>query len=380
MNKYSFLILAAGVFSGTTFASSNSVPKAFACTDCTFEESKAIATREAPANYCNIWENGGTATYCEPVSQDIIVAVHSTKTFEKFTVTTSINSANQPVVTAFPALKSPEDKAAFQKYFDIVDTVASLTADIDMSSFSGESSTLNLNHDLISVSSSTAEEAGDCTQHPTHYFKNLGNERDVKMFAAKRMSVLAGEENKQVDLEYEKIEQEGVVFGFGGSEIRVEQVYVKQKLAVRVNYDEEGTHNYLTFMIGAINELVWDQENKKALINLKLAPTYSRIDGINVAKLFRDGTVDLTDVPMSHCFNEFLKEEAEPLEEDRDKPGTGSGTYQDPYLGGDRTNYQIGTFCKFKLTGLQTCSITEDEDVSCTNTYVEWIGPCNTWP
>lgn len=306
--------------------------------------------------------------------------VHSTKTFEKFTVTTSINSVNQPFVTVFSTLKSPADNAAIQKYFDIVDTIASFTVDIDMTSFSSQSSTLNFNDDLMSISSSTGEEISDCAEHPTHYFKSLDNERDVKMYASRKMTLLSGTDVKQVNLEYDEIKKEGVTVGFGSTELKIEQVYVKQKLAVRLKYDKEGTHNYLTFMIGSINEVVWDDDNKRALINLKLAPSFSRIDGINVAKLFRDGKVDLTDVPMSKCFQEFLQEETEPLPEDPNKPSSGTGTQEDPFEGGDRSNYQMGTFCKFKLSGLETCSITEDETVKCTETFVEWVGPCNTWP
>lgn len=372
--KWIFVLFICGCFSPLCRAISLPSPsaplEAYACDNCSITEAENLARLQAHINTCSIWENGSPATFCEPVSKHVIILSIATRTAFKFTVTTSINSQNVPVVStsSFP-LSSTEFSLTsdfFDFYADLTDAVidAQDTLDAQQIVVEGLPSLKAINVYNATLNS--------CENHPSNYFKNIGNERDIK--------------NELVNLVKERMhgatwaEFTHETFAGGGSisvSKGVDLHYIQNKLSVSKEY---GPQNYLVFNIyGQGNISSGGGSGEKIKLDLRLNKNFSRIDGFSVESLFPSGNVevvDLTDGLVSNCLRELLDQNSEPT---TTPPGAnmGSGTFSDPYTGDDGT-HNPGSYC-IKRSVVTTRSTTEDGVVTETTTTFSWIGMCDTF-
>jgi hypothetical protein len=336
--------------------------EAYACDDCSFEEAKQIATLKAPKNTCSIWRNGPSATYCETISKQIIVAAIGSENIYNFIVNTSINSQNTQSIGVFssPFISSTQRDLVqefFVLYEQLEDAVNEVNQDLSLRpSVKG-----------FGYFSTLAQGEESCENHPTNYFKSIGKERGVK--TSLYNSIKQGLENSA----WSDIKYQGLVsstqFGVSldGVNLGIGLQYVNKDLIVTKFY---GAGNYLSFNVIGGSSL---DNNSSLIIGLELNTRLSQIDGVSVTTLFGRQTLDLSDTLMSACWIRFLEEEGE--EVPSPSVSSGSGTLQDPYDGefSSNSNYQ---YC-IKRRAVKTCSTTEDGSESCNRSTISWVSACN---
>lgn len=112
------IFLAVMSISPITNAFDPDAPKeAYACDNCNLSQARQLALLQAPINTCSIWDFGSPAMFCEPISKEVIIASNETETAYKFTVTTDIDSQNNPSVSIFSWTLNATENALVDEYF-----------------------------------------------------------------------------------------------------------------------------------------------------------------------------------------------------------------------------------------------------------------------
>ncbi len=151
--------------------------QAYACEDCNEINARNIAVANAPVNNCDIFRNGSIASYCEPISKEILIPVHKTKDIYKFIVTTKIDSQNRPFVSARAFPLTSNQSAIMHSYLDFNDDLINAISEASISS-----SELFPKPDFIM--SKSAQGAGNndssCDSHPTAFLSSPESKRAIR--------------------------------------------------------------------------------------------------------------------------------------------------------------------------------------------------------
>ena len=345
---------------------------AFACKDCDFLAAEHIAIQEAPENTCSIYRNGPNAAYCESVSQEILIPVHDTRNTFKFTVTTSINSQNIPVVsvTSFFPLTATQN-SLMNQFFDLYDDFSQAVDHANMSSDElSPAPIFTTNENPMNIGAK--DDA--CESHPISYFSDANSKRSARRGLASRIQESIGgstaaEYQNEVLVSGGSLQFSAGADGFGVG-IGVNVQYIEKNLIVFKGDDFE---NRLAFDL----RLATDSANK-VRFSLSLNKEWTKIDGFKYWEVFGSSGLDLASGHglVSNCLLDFFSENTEPLDSEP-TTGAGDGSFQNPFEGlGISSATNSLDFCLFTRK-FKNCSTTKEGE-TCTKSTVSWIGRCSS--
>ncbi|MCG7565962.1 hypothetical protein MHM95_06645 [Pseudoalteromonas sp. CnMc7-15] len=362
------------IVASSLFISSQSLAaltEAYGCKSCYFEEAKQIATLEAPRNNCSIYENGSPATYCEPVRKEIIVLSQNDESIYKFIVNTAIDSYDRPTVSVVSGLITPTERLAAYDYFKFQNDFESVMLGLN------QSSSFKLSENIFQYNESSSFDkvfseatSSSCLEHPTNFFRGNAQKREVKMELAASLNEFASGQT------WEEIKHQAIVGGGGvsisrsGAGINVSLKYLEENYSASKFYDFA---NYLTFDMSVKTSIV-NGDSVQIFADFSLNKRLSKIDGISVNDLFQpdNGEFRLDTSKMSECWDEFIRDSAEDVT-NYEGPGTGTGTEQDPFVGG--SGWPQDSFCLYKAE-TNICSNDEEGNQQCWTSTISWIDTC----
>jgi hypothetical protein len=342
---------------------------AFACINCDFNAAEHIAIQNAPKNTCSIYRTPPNAAYCESVSQTILIPVHDTRNVFKFNVTTSIDSQNRPVVSVdsfFPV--NTLETALMSKYLDFYEEFelavrgASITSEelLQPAVFSTNAS-----------SPASVTENDECSSHPTHYFKNLGNKRSIRGNLADRIQLSIGGDSGAEYSNEALINSGSLDVSLTGGAVSVGMQYIENSLVVTRG---DSFENRLAFDVNVFSD---PTSGNNALFSLTLNTSLTKIDGFKYSELFGGGNVDLSNTIISNCLVEFLK--SGDAVSDTPTSGGGDGTLEDPFVGIDVGNSNtLWDFCGYTET-IRTCIDNPNGTQSCVESTYSFVARCGSY-
>nr|WP_136251093.1 hypothetical protein [Ningiella ruwaisensis] len=325
--------------------------RAFACDTCNYSEARQIALQEAPqAESCSEGMPGPgfgfsdpAPSVCDPVEESVIVASTENHQAYKFNliVTEGVNGVDQ-VSVYNGSLDSQEHQALF-KFFTLIDEIETAVGQASAASFDNVSPPTQFFSSENNSSSNTQSDNWCEANHPTGFFSSASNARDVKSGITNQIKNAMGSRSWR-DFTHESYFTGGSIeVGKGSGGIGISLDHYKKALRVTKSF---GTGNNLTFDLSVSGEL--DEGNDKLVFGFKLNPLISKIDGLQVSQLFREGEVsNLAGTSMSNCWNEFVQDEGTQVDPHPSDASGGSGSFADPFYGpgsSSRSGYCIVTY------------------------------------
>ncbi|GAC27434.1 hypothetical protein [Brumicola pallidula] len=337
---------------------------AFACKDCDLNAAKNIAIQNAPKNTCSIYQNSQNSTFCESITQTILVPVHNTENVFKFDVTTSIDSRNRPRVSVTSLMPlSTIESALMTKYIDFYKDFASAVNSASITS--AELSPIPA-YSLSNSAPYSSSGSNDCSSHPVSYFKGLNEKRDIRTELASRVTASIG---GVTAVQYENealVNSASVDVHVTGGGVSIGLQYVKNDLVITRGTSFE---NRLAFTANVYS----DSTRGRTLFSLSLNPALTKIDGFKYSEIFGGGNIDMSDVAVTDCLREFLQD-GEPVSPST-LPGGGDGTFDDPFVGPDIPDGGRLDWCGYR-TSIRTCIEQPDGGQICTVSTYSFIAPC----
>ncbi|QOL26652.1 hypothetical protein LP316_04955 [Thalassotalea sp. LPB0316] len=366
--KHVFLISTL-IFSSSSFAfslDSQQEVQAFACEDCNEIAARSIAVANAPSNSCNIFRNGRSASYCEPIAKQILIPVHKTRDIFKFIVTTQIDAQNRPYVTARSFPITPNQSEVMHQYLEFNDDLMVAISEANISS-----SELFPKPDFVMSKSAQGTGSNDstCDSHPTAFLSSPENQQAISSDIGNKLST-AFRGNTAADLTHERLTSGGgISLGQGAAGIDISFSYLNRNLLV---FRGDDFDNRLAFNVHLGSDPLRDNH---VVFSLELNKGWTKIDGFKYGELFGGGAIDLSGVLVSNCLIDFLTKEGDSGNEPP-TTGGGTGSLSDPFYGFDALNNNDPlNFCRYNKT-VKTCSTTEDGNTSCTSSRITWINKC----
>lgn len=360
LSVYLFLLITT-----STEAKAVQAEEAYACENCNSLRAEYIAIRNAPKNDCDIYRNGLAASVCEPISKDILVAVHQSGEIFKYQVTTSIDLQNYPVVSLVSSPLTSRQRALMKQYLNFNNMLVDAVHDATITSAELHSQPFSLNNGYTSTNDSHYE---SCESHPTAYFSSPINAQQIENQISNRISNHFDGQSA-VDISYDRLfSGGGIAIGVGNASINVNLNYIERNLIVFRGTD---LTNRLAFDVSVAGDV---NRPNFAAFNLTLNKAFTSVDGFQYAALFGGGQVDLSGAIMSNCLLEFLEQQGE--SNATPENGGGLGSYNDPFVGTDALdNTNTLMFCQYtrKVT---TCHKTSDGAKSCNTTQATWVDTC----
>lgn len=354
---------------GGSLLGGQSKTQAYACNNCNSSEAKSIVIREAPVNNCSIYRNGRNASFCEPLSKEILIPVYKTREVFKFIVTTSINSQNRPVVNVISFPVTAAQYSVMDKFFDLYEEFEEAVSKVNH-----ESSLNNAFYTPSYSSKLSGAEANDyldCSNHPIWFFANDANARNIKSrLGDSLIDFMDGKTQSEVSYE-SLVSSGGVQVATNGAGANIGLQYFGRNLIIFTNVGRTGGYtNRLAFDVNLGTDIL---NANKVNVVLSLNRMFSSIDGYGVNTIFGGANTDLSGGAISECLKKFLEDKGESIVE---KSGGGSGTAIDPFTGLEGlNNVDSNSYCKYKRE-YEICTETKD-GTSCRASTVEWTARCN---
>ncbi|GAA5130794.1 hypothetical protein [Thalassotalea piscium] len=337
---------------------------AFACRDCTLADAEAIAREKAPINDCDIYRNGPVASFCEAVTQEILIPVTNTKYVYKFITSTTIDSLNRPVVNLFSFPLTSDQTNLMNMFFDFYEGLQAAIQNASIHDLEMSPSPSYAMH----VNGSGASDGDECESHPTKFFRGINEKRAIRSELAARVTTAMSGSTAVEFTQESLLGGGGINFGTTGAGISVSVQYFEVDQIVTRGTD---FNNRLAFDVNISGDAT---RNNLAVFNLSLNTEFTKIDGFKYYEIF-GSEVDLEGVGISNCLREYFEEESEAIPEDQMPESGGSGTYNDPFTGADAfSNTNPQDLCKYNRR-VKTCSTTK-EGTTCTYTQVSWLNSC----
>lgn len=346
---------------------SNEPITAFACKNCSFEDAKNIAIQNAPENNCSIYENGSIATYCEPVTETILVPVHVTEDVYKFFVTTSIDSRNRPKVSVYSGFAiSTIESALMTKYLDFY---KDFEAAVNSASISTEELPPLPEFTSGNKSFFLSSSNDNCSSHPTKYFKGINDKREIRSNLASRITAsIRGSSAAEYENE-PLVSGLSIDMGIDGVGASISSHYVKNDLIVTRG---NSFNNRLAFTVSLYTD---PTKGNQPLFSLSLHRGLTKIDGFRYSEIFGGDNIDMTNVQMTNCLREFLQQ-GEQVDEST-MTGGGDGSFENPFEGGDILNGDDKDWCRVR-TKIRTCIEQPNGGQICTVTTYNWTELCTS--